>query len=140
VSQEPTTPDLAEIARRGLDAVNRRDFDALMSYAAPDLVWDSSPNGLGVFEGQATIRIVITGYWDTFEDLRCELEDFLDLGNGVTFAVLRQHARPIGSTASVQAREAIVTEWVEGRATRVTVYLDIDQARAAAERLAQERG
>jgi ketosteroid isomerase-like protein len=120
--------------------VNRRDFDALMSYAAPDLVWDSSPNGLGVFEGQATIRTVITGYWDTFEDLRCELEDFLDLGNGVTFAVLRQHARPIGSTASVQAREAIVTEWVEGRATRVTVYLDIDQARAAAERLAQERG
>jgi hypothetical protein len=33
-----------------------------------------------------------------------------------------------------------VTEWVEGRVVRVTVYIDIDQARAAAERLAGERG
>jgi hypothetical protein len=54
--------------------------------------------------------------------------------------VYRQHARPIGSTAPVQAREALVTEWVEGWAVRVTVYLDIDEARAAAERLAEERG
>jgi prophage DNA circulation protein len=58
----------------------------------------------------------------------------------VTFAVHRQHARPIGSTAPVQTREAQVTEWVEGRVMRVTAYLDIDEARAAAERLAEERG
>jgi ketosteroid isomerase-like protein len=140
MTEESTTPALEEIARRSLDAVNRRDLDTLMSYAAPDLVYDSSPGGLGVFEGQATIRTVITGYWDTFEELRYELEDFLDLGNEVTFAVIRQHARPIGSTAPVQAREAQVTEWVEGRAMRVTMYLDIDEARAAAERLAEERG
>jgi ketosteroid isomerase-like protein len=140
VSEEPTTPDLAEISRRGLDAVNRRDLDTLMSYFAPDPVYDASPSGLGVFEGQATIRTVFTGYWDTFEELRCELQDFLDLGNGVTFAVNRQHARPIGSTAPIQGREAHVTEWVEGRAMRVTAYRDIDEARAAAERLAQERG
>jgi ketosteroid isomerase-like protein len=140
MTEEPTTPDLAEITRRSFDAVNRRDFDTLMSYAAPDLVYDNSPNGLGVYEGQAAIRTVITEYWDTFEDLRVELEDFLDLGNGVTFAVHRQHARPIGSTAPVQTREGQVTEWVEGRVMRVTMYLDIDEARAAAERLAEERG
>jgi hypothetical protein len=29
---------------------------------------------------------------------------------------------------------------VEGRVVRVTVYIDIDEARAAAERLAEERG
>jgi ketosteroid isomerase-like protein len=140
VSEESTTPDLAEIARRGLDAVNRRDLDTLMSYAAPDRVYDASPSGLGVYEGQTTIRTVMTGYWDTFEELRYELEDFLDLGNGVTFAVNRHHARPIGSTAPIQGRETHVTEWVEGRAMRVTAYRDIDQARAGAERLAEERG
>jgi ketosteroid isomerase-like protein len=138
--EESTTPDLAEITRRGFDAVNRRDLDTVMSYAAPDLVYDASPSGLGVYEGQATIRTVMTGYWDAFEDLRYELEEFLDLGNGVTFAVNRQHARPIGSTAPIQGREAFVTEWVEDRAMRVTAYRDIDEARAAAERLAEERG
>jgi ketosteroid isomerase-like protein len=137
--EDPRTPDLADITRRGVDAVNRRDFDALMSYAAPDIVYDTSPSGVGVYEGLEAIRTFITGYWDTFEELRIELEEFLDLGNGVTFAVYRQHARPIGSTAPIQAREAHVTEWVEGGATRVTVYIDIDEARVAADRLAEER-
>jgi hypothetical protein len=58
----------------------------------------------------------------------------------VTFAVNRQYAIPIGSTAPVRAREAQVTEWKNGLVVRVTVYIDADQARAAAERLAQERG
>jgi hypothetical protein len=39
----------------------------------------------------------------------------------------------------VQAREAHVTEWQDGLAVRVTVYIDVDEARAAAERVAEER-
>jgi hypothetical protein len=100
--EEPATSDLAEITRRGIDAVNRRDFDTLMSYAAPDLVYDTSPSGFGVYEGLPAVRTFITGYWDTFEEFRLELEEFLDLGNGVTLAVARHHARPIGSTAPIR--------------------------------------
>jgi hypothetical protein len=33
-----------------------------------------------------------------------------------------------------------VSEWVEGLIVRVAVYDDVDEARAAAERLAEERG
>jgi ketosteroid isomerase-like protein len=139
MSQEPTTPDLMALIGRLVEAANRRDFDTLMSYAAPDLVYDTSPSGFGVYEGLAAIRTFITGYWDTFEELQFELEEFLDLGNGVTFAVNRQYARPVGSTAPIQAREAHVMEWVHGRLMRVTVYIDIDEARGAAERLAEER-
>jgi ketosteroid isomerase-like protein len=138
--EESTTPDLVELVRRQLDAVNHRDAETLASFAAPDVVYDTSPAGFGVYEGQEAIRVFITGYWDLFEDLRFELEEVLDLGNGVTFSVNRQHARPIGSSAEVQAREAHVTAWVDGKVKRVTVYSDIDEARAAAERLAEERG
>jgi ketosteroid isomerase-like protein len=138
--EESTTPDLAELARRQLDAVNRRDFDALLPYAAPNVVYDTTPSGFGVYEGQGAIRDFIEGYWNAFVELRFELEEFVDLGNGVTFAVNRQHARPVGSTAAVQAREAHVTEWTNGLVIRITVYIDIDEARAAAERLAEERG
>ena len=40
----------------------------------------------------------------------------------------------------MQARHLQVFEWVHGEIVRITGYLDIDEARAAAERLAEERG
>src|SRR5213080_4581579 len=46
--------------------------------------------------------------------------------------------RPIGSGGEVQLRYAAVTEWVGGMVVRDTNYTDIDEARAAAERLAEE--
>jgi ketosteroid isomerase-like protein len=78
------------------------------------------------------IREFVEGYWRTFDELSFELEEFVDLGNGVTFTVNRQHACPAGSSAHVQAREAHVTEWKDGLAVRITVYIDIDEGRAAA--------
>jgi ketosteroid isomerase-like protein len=53
---------------------------------------------------------------------------------------IRQNARPVGSTGHVQTRTAFTSEWEDGKIARVTVYYDIDEAGAAAERLAQERG
>jgi ketosteroid isomerase-like protein len=138
--EEATTPDPAELTRLQVEAVNRRDFDALLPYAAPNLVYDTTPSGFGVYEGMAAIREFIEGYWETFDELSIELEEFVDLGNGVTFAVNRQHALPSGSSAHLQAREAHITEWKDGLAVRITVYIDIDEGRAAAERLAEERG
>jgi ketosteroid isomerase-like protein len=139
VSEEPATPDLAAQVQASVEAVNRRDFDAMLDYAAPDVVYDTSPSGLGIYSGVPAIRQFIEGYWESFDELRFEVEEFQDLGNEVTFAVLRQHAVPVGSTAPIQAREAHVTEWRNGLVVRITAYIDVDQARAAAERLAQER-
>ena len=85
--EESTTPAPLETARRVVDALSRRDFDALLPYAAPGVVYDTSPSGFGVYVGVAAIREFIEGYWTAFEDLRVELEEFVDLGNGVTFAV-----------------------------------------------------
>ena len=39
--EESTTPDLVELTRRLLEAVNRRDFDAAMGFFATDAVWES---------------------------------------------------------------------------------------------------
>jgi hypothetical protein len=48
--------------------------------------------------------------------------------------------RPIGSSGEVRQRYAGVTAWEDGKVVRATNYSDIDDARAAAERLAKERG
>jgi len=67
-----------------------------------------------------------------------EAEEILDLGKGVGFRVLIQKGRPVGSSGEVQLRYAAVGVWDDGKIARLTNY--IDEARAAAERLAQERG
>jgi ketosteroid isomerase-like protein len=140
MSEESTTPDLVALALKQLEAVNRHDLDALMDVYAPNVVYDTSTHGLGVHTGSAAMRGLIKDYWEAFEDLTFELEEFLDLGNGITFHVVRQYARPVGSSQHVQTREAHVSEWVDGMIVRVMVYLDIDEGRAAAERLAEWSG
>jgi ketosteroid isomerase-like protein len=139
MSEESTTPDLVELTRRQFEAVNRRDLDALMRAVAPDAVYDTSPAGMGTYEGPAAIRAFIGGWWDAFEQVAFEPEDVLELGYGVVFSVVCQKGRPAKSTGHVQRREAYVLEWAENMIRRVTVYTDIDEARAAAERLAEER-
>ena len=138
--EESTTPDLVELAGRQLDAANRHDLDAFMSVFARDAVYDASRDGLGVYEGPAAIRGLIGGWWDAFDDLRLTPEEVLDLGNGVLFAAIRHDAHPAGSAGQVNTLQAYVFVFVEGMVARTTVYRDIDEARAAAELLAKERG
>jgi len=96
-SEESTTPDLNELQRLGIEAVNRRDFDAMLSFFAPAAVWDLSPMGLGTYEGPAAIRRFFEDWIGAYEEFAFEAEQNLDLGNGVTFAVIIQNGRPVGS-------------------------------------------
>ena len=45
MAEESTTPDLAELARRFFEAANKREFDAIASFYAPDAVLDSDGHG-----------------------------------------------------------------------------------------------
>jgi ketosteroid isomerase-like protein len=139
--KESTTPDPAGLARGLFETARRRDFDALLRLYAPDVVWDMSPlGGLGSFEGHVATRGFWEDWYDSYEDLDFEVQEVLDLGDRVNFAVVPQDGRPVGSTGRVQLRAAWVSVWVQGKIMRVTQYLDIDAARAAAERVAEERG
>jgi len=138
--QESTTPDLVERFRRNLEAANRGDFDAAMSFWGPDPVWDTSPAGMGKFEGLAAIRGFFDDWVSSYEEFEIEAEEIVDLGNGVTYAILVQRGRPAGSSGEVWVRSGAVGLWVNGLLARVTNYPDTDDARAAAERLAESRG
>ena len=139
MSEESTTPDLLELGRRIFDAGRRADVDALMGFYRADVVIEMSDAAL-TFEGPTEIRRFYEDFFGLWEDLVSELEELLDLGNGVTFSVIHNRGRPVGSTAEAQQRLAWVATWQEYKITRVEIYVDIDEARAAAERLAGERG
>ena len=138
-SEESTTPDLVERWRCSFTAFNRGDIDAALNLWGRDPVWDLSPMGLGVYEGLATIRVFWEDWVGAYEEWKAEPEEILDLGNGVTLAVVVQTGRPAGSSGDVGLRYAAVAVWVDGAIVRITNYTDIDEARAAAERLAEER-
>ena len=53
MTEESTTPDLVELVRRQLGAVNVGDLDAALRLFAPDCVWELE---LGTLEGVAAIR------------------------------------------------------------------------------------
>ena len=101
MSEESTTPDLVELTRRQFEAVNRHDMDAVMSRCTPDGVYDTSPDGMGLYEGPAAIRAFLGGWWDAFEELSYELEEILDLGHGFVLVVVCQMLRP-GPPSTVQ--------------------------------------
>jgi ketosteroid isomerase-like protein len=140
MSEESTTSDLVDLTRRAYESFSRRDLGAVMRDYDHDSVLDLSPVGLGRYEGPAAIRGMFEDWVSTYEEFEFEPEQILDLGNGVVFAVAHQNARPIGSAGSVQMRQGNVFVWVEGLLVRVTHYNDIDEARAAAEQLAEWRG
>ncbi len=140
MSEESTTSRLVELVRRAYEASSRRELDAMMSVYGPDSVWDVTPLGLGVYNGVVAIRSFFEDWIGTFEEFEIEPEEIRDLGGGVTLAVVLQGGRPIGSDRRVQWRFAAVTKWADGAAERTTNYADIDEGRAAAERLAASRG
>ena len=140
MAEESTTPDLVERVRESVRAGSERDIDRILAFYAPDAVWDMSPWGIGIFEGTEAIRGFFEDWLGAYEEYRLEAEEIVELGNGVVFAVLLQGGRPSGSSGDVQLRYASVGIWVDGLQVRTTNYRDIDEARAVAERLAEERG
>jgi ketosteroid isomerase-like protein len=131
--------DPAELLRRIVEAVNRGDLDAVMSFFAPNCVWDDSAIGLGTREGLTAIREHIEAWIGSYEEFDWVPEEQFDLGDGVRFGVSIQKGRPVGSTGHVHQRFATVSVWVEGLIERFTTYPDPGEARAAAVRLAESR-
>jgi ketosteroid isomerase-like protein len=139
MSGESTTPDLVVRVRESLEAVNRRDFDTAYRIYSPDVVWDASRREVARFDSRAAWRNFLEEWLSPYEEWKLEVEEIADLGNGVLFATVCQTGRLIGTEGDLEMRDAWVCRWEKGLIVEVTVYLDPDEARAAAERLAEER-
>ena len=139
MAEEAVIPDLVELVRRSIQAASDRDLDLVLTLYAPDAVWDMSPLGMGTFEGTKAIRGFMEDWLGAYEEYAMEAEAIADLGSGVSFAVILQKGRLVGSSGEVHLTYASTGVWENGVMRRSTNYGDIDEAHAAAERLAQER-
>jgi ketosteroid isomerase-like protein len=136
MAEESTRPDPVELVRKQVEALDHSDLDGVMSSVAEDGVLDGRAD---LIEGRAAIRSFVEEWFSAYEELDYELEEVSDLGGGVVFAVVIQDGRLVGSAGRLRQREGWVYLWVGGSIARLTTS-DVEQARVAAERLAQERG
>ena len=137
MTEESTTPELVELVRKQVEALNRGDLDGVMSSVTEDVVLDGR---VEVVEGRAAIRDFLEEWFSVYEELDFELEEISHLGGGVVFAVVIQDGRLVGGDGHVRQREGWVYLCVGGSIARLTTRDVVDEARAAAERLAQQRG
>jgi ketosteroid isomerase-like protein len=137
--EESTTLDLVERWRRASEAADRRDFDTTMGIFAADAIWEVQPLGI-TLESAPAIRSFLEDWFRSYEDYEYDQEEGHNLGNGVVFVVSRLDAHPLGSRGSLEERWAFTVVWEAGVVVRVMARNNIDEARAAAERLAEERG
>ena len=138
MAEESTTADPVGLTRALAEADG---VEATMRFFCPGSIYDMSRFGLPVFEGYPAIRSFIEDWYGSYQQADDDLQEIIELGNGVVFAAVRETARPSGSPehAHVHADYSLVIEWTGAKAARVTAYRDIDEARGAARRLAVER-
>lgn len=129
------TPDLVALTKAMVAA---KGVDATMAFFGSDAVWDRSPLGLEVYEGWDAIRRAFEQWIEIYGERREDDEEIVEIGNGVVFSATRP-TEDYGGRALSGGSYGYVFTWIDGKISRVTIYADIDEARAAAERLAGER-
>jgi len=140
MSDESMLPDLLELTRMAFAAANDGDFDALMRFFGPESVFDVSSWGFGTYRGKRAIRRFLEDWIGSFDRFEREAAEVVDLGNGIIYVAAVTRGVPAGARQQIRLPGASVFVWKAGAIERVTNYRETDEARAAAERLAEEQG
>jgi ketosteroid isomerase-like protein len=125
-----------EAMKRGLDAYNRRDVEALLEELDPEVEWhpallvplEGEPT---VYRGHEGIREFFRDVDDVLAEIEGEYSEIRDLGNRVV-GIGRLRMRGRGSGAETESPLANVTDFENGKVRRIRTYLDPGEALKAA--------
>jgi ketosteroid isomerase-like protein len=121
-----------ELYRQGIDAFNRRDLDAFLALAHPDVVGVSRVLAIekGSYRGYQGTREWWNNLLDVFPDFTIEVISVRDAGQ-LTVSELRTGAHE-GSTAPLEEFIWQVSEWRDGQVVRWQMYASEEAALEAA--------
>jgi ketosteroid isomerase-like protein len=122
--------------RAGVDAINRRDVEALLEGLDPEVEWH--PGVLVPFEGEARVyrghervRQMVGDLFEALAEFHVRYSEIRDLGDRIV-AIGRVRTRGRESGVETEAPFAAVTDFRNGKATQVRTYLDPKEALEAA--------
>src|SRR5436190_190998 len=118
--------------KRGLEASNRRDIEALVKTLDPEVEWSPAfPVLLGeeaeVYRGHDGIREMFRGFYDVVDEIHVEYSEIRDLGDRV-MGIGRGRTRGTASGAATESPFACISDFKNGKAIRVRTYLDHAEA------------
>lgn len=119
------------IVRRAYEAFSRAGLDALLEHFHPDAEYDiTSAIGpyAGMYYGRAAIRNFLADYFESWEYVQMEPEDFIEVGEDHVVVLLHMQMRGKGSGVEVDAHTHNVWTLRDGRAVRMAVYNDKAEA------------
>jgi ketosteroid isomerase-like protein len=122
-----------EVVRRGFEAWNRQDLEAVRECFSPDLEIDASDRVLNpdVYQGVEGFMRMRREIGDAWEEFRVEAEEFFAAGKDVV-AFIRAVGRGRGSGVEVDFRSAWLMTLRDGRVMRARLYRDRTEALEAA--------
>ena len=119
--------DKVELAKRVVDAYNRRDIDALFAaLATPDFEWWPALTRAyegGCYQGREGVERFYADTRENWEELQTLPEEFRDLGD-LVLVLGRLKGRGKGSGAPVDTPTVTILDFRGDRIWRSRVYLD----------------
>jgi ketosteroid isomerase-like protein len=115
------------LARKAIDALNRADFDALLAFLSPDVVWEAleGVSGIGeLYRGRAEVREWLALMLEDTEEgsIHAEIEQMADLGDDRVFIAVVLTARRRGSGVPFEYRTWQIFWFADGLITRRQVF------------------
>jgi ketosteroid isomerase-like protein len=115
------------LARKAIDALNRGDFDALLAFLSPDVVWEALEGVAGIgelYRGRAEVREWLALMLEDTEEgsIHAEIEQMADLGDDRVFIAVVLTARRRGSGVPFEYRTWQIVWFADGLITRRQVF------------------
>jgi ketosteroid isomerase-like protein len=125
-----------EVVKRGLDAYNRRDIEALLEELDPEVEWHPALEVLlggtaTVYRGHEGVRELLRDASEALDEIHVEFSNIQGRGDQVV-AIGRIRTRGKASGAETESPLGYVAELRDGRAIRIRTYLDPQEALEAA--------
>ena len=125
--------ETVEMVRKGIEAWNRHDADAWLSYAAPEIEWvPAGPAAVerAVYRGYDEVASGFEAVWETWELFQFAERQVNDLGDSALW-LGRVKMRGSASQVELEQEFAIHTLMREGKFARVQAFLSWQEAREA---------
>jgi uncharacterized protein len=122
-----------ELAKRGYDAFNRRDLEAVFELLDPDFELVTAERVLfaGTYRGRDQVQSLLQDQEEVFGQFTMEPYEFFESGDQVV-VFLRQRARGQASGAEVEITVAHLWTIRNGRAVRMEGFPEREKALEAA--------